>query len=153
MATLNLYLNFNGTTEAAFNFYKSVFGGEFSGLMRWKEMPKSEGCEEMNLAENELERIMHVALPIGKENVLMGSDAIESMPQKLVEGNNFSISLNTESQAETEKLFNRLSDGGTVTMPLGDTFWGAYFGMCVDQFGIQWLFNYEHKNEGEKNNG
>jgi PhnB protein len=144
MAKINPYINFNGNTEEAFGFYKSVFGGEFMAVMRWKDMPKSEDCEEMKLAESEFDRIMHISLPIGKENVLMGSDAIESMPQKLIEGNNFSISLNTESKEETEKLFGGLSEGGTVTMPLDDTFWGSYFGMCVDKFGIQWLFNYDY---------
>lgn len=144
MATINPYLDFNGNTEEAFNFYKSVFGGEFAALMRWKDMSGSKGCEEMKLAENELEKIMHISLPIGNGNVLMASDALESMGHKRTAGNNFSISVNTESKEETEKLFNGLSTGGTVTMPLADSFWGAYFGMCTDKFGIQWLFNYDY---------
>jgi len=144
MATINPYLDFNGNTEVAFNFYKSIFGGEFTAVMRWKDMPGSEGCEEIKLAENELEKIMHISLPIGNGSVLMASDALESMGQKRIAGNNFSISINAESKEETENLFNGLSEGGTVTMPLADAFWGSYFGMCTDKFGVQWLFSYDY---------
>lgn len=142
MAKINPYLNFNGNTEEAFNFYKSVFGGEFAAVMRFGETP---GCDEMPIAENEKDKIMHIALPIGNGNILMATDMLESMGQKLNEGNNFSISIDTESREEAEKLFGGLSDGGKVEMPLGDAFWGAYFGMCADKFGIRWMINYDEK--------
>ncbi len=150
MAKLNTYLNFNGNTEEAFNFYKSVFGGDFSGeIMRWKDMPQNEeGCsgaeEGAKLTEADGEKVMHVGLPIGEGNVLMGSDVIEGFGPKYIAGNNFSISLNTDSKEETDKFFTALSEGGAVTVPLADSFWNSYFGMCNDKFGIQWLFNYEY---------
>lgn len=142
MATLNPYLNFAGNTEEAFNFYKSVFGGEFITLQRFKDTPHGG-----NVPEHEKNKIMHVALPIGKGNVLMGTDTLESMGQKLTVGNNISITIQPESKAEAEKLFNGLSAGGKVTMPLEDTFWGAYFGMLTDKFGIQWMVNYDYKQQ------
>ncbi len=139
MATINTYLNFNGNTEEAFSFYKSVFGGEFAALQRFRDTP-----EAGNIPESERDMIMHVSLPIGKGNVLMGTDALESMGQKLIAGNNFSISINAESKAEADKLFKGLSAGGKIEMPLADAFWGAYFGMFADKFGIQWMVNYEY---------
>ncbi len=150
MAKINPYLNFNGNTEEAFNFYKSVFGGEFAMVMRFGEMP---GCDEMpedkQISEGDKSKIMHIALPIGKDNVLMATDAIDSMGQKLTEGNNFSISISTDSKEEAENLFNALAEGGTVTMPLADTFWGAYFGMLKDKFGIQWMVDHESHQKKE----
>jgi PhnB protein len=140
MATINPYLNFKGITEQAFNFYKSVFGGEFMTLQRFKDTP-----EAGKIPANEREKIMHVSLPIGKGNVLMGTDALESMGQKLTIGNNFYISINAESKEEAEKLFSGLSAGGKIEMPLQDAFWGAYFGMFTDKFGIQWMVNYDYK--------
>jgi PhnB protein len=141
MATINPYLNFKGNTEEVFNFYKSVFGGEFATVMRFEDAPP---CPEMGeLAAGDREKIMHVALPIGNGNVLMGTDALESMGQNMTAGNNFSISISTESKEETERIFNGLSDGGKITMPLAETFWSAYFGMCKDKFGIQWMVNYD----------
>jgi PhnB protein len=139
MATMNPYLNFNGTTEEAFNFYKKVFGGEFTLLQRIRETPMAK-----QFPENEQDRVMHVSLPIGKGNVLMASDVLESMGQKLTPGNNYHISLATESEAETTKLFNALSAGGNVTMPLEKQFWGALFGMCIDKFGVSWMVNYDY---------
>lgn len=139
MATINPYLNFKGNTEAAFNFYKSVFGGEFMVLQRFKDTPEAD-----KIPANEREKIMHVSLPIGKGNVLMGTDALESMGQQLTVGNNFYISINAESKDEAEKLFNGLSAGGKIEMPLQDVFWGAYFGMFTDKFGIQWMVNYDY---------
>ena len=138
MATLNPYLNFMGNTEEAFNFYKSVFGGEFTVFQRMKETPDGE-----KLSSDEQQRIMHVALPIGRGNTLMGTDMLESMGHKMNLGNNISLSLSTESEAETEKLFNALSAGGQIGMPLQKMFWGAYYGMCTDKFGIQWMVNYD----------
>lgn len=145
MATINPYLDFNGKAEEAFNFYKSVFGGEFASVMRWKDMAGAEGCEEVKLAESELEKIMHIALPIGDKTILMASDGIEASGLQHIPGNNFSIAVGADSKEELKKLFNGMAEGGTVTMPLADTFWGAYFGMCTDKFGIQWLFNYDYK--------
>ena len=136
MATVNTYLNFNGNTEEAFNFYKSVFGGEFTTLQRFKDTPHAD-----KIPASEQEKIMHVALPIGG-NVLMGTDVGETMPQ-VTFGTNSSISLSPESEEEAHKLFNGLSAGGKITMPLEKMFWDALFGMFTDKFGIQWMVNYE----------
>ena len=137
MKTVNSYLNFPGNTEEAFNFYKSVFGGELVGLTRFKDTP--EGAK-LNASEKEL--LMHVSLPIGKGNTLMGTDALESMGHKITAGNNFHLAIETDNKEEAEKIFKGLSAGGKVTLPLADTFWGAYFGMLNDKFGIQWMVSY-----------
>ena len=142
MATINPYLNFNGKTEEAFNFYKSVFGGEFQTFQRFKDTP---GCE--NIPASEGNKIMHVALPIGKGNVLMATDALESMGHVITNGNNFSISISTDSEEQTKDLFNKLSEGGKIGMPLDKMFWGAYFGAVTDKFGIQWMVNYDYSQE------
>ena len=139
MATINPYLNFNGNTEEAFNFYKSVFGGEFAAVMRFGDTP---GCEEMPVAESDKGKIMHIALPIGRGNLLMATDTIQSMGQTLTEGNNFSISITAESREEADKLFGGLAEDGKVEMPLADAFWGDYFGMLHDKFGIRWMVSY-----------
>lgn len=138
MATINPYLNFNGNCEEAFNFYKSVFGGEFLSLQRFKEVPA-----EGQLPADEGEWIMHVSLPIGYSTILMGSDRPSSMG-KATPGDNFYISIQTDNDEETNRLFNGLSAGGKVTMPLERVFWGARFGMFVDKFGIQWMINQEN---------
>ena len=138
MAAINPYLNFNGNTEEAFNFYKSVFGGEFAMVMRFKDNPE---CGQ--IAESDKERIMHLALPIGNGNILMGTDSLESLGQKLTVGNNFYICLSPDSKDEAERLFNGLSAGGKIEMPLQDMFWGAYYGSFADKFGVQWMVNYE----------
>ena len=140
MAIINPYLNFMGNTEEAFNFYKSVFGGEFAMLMRFKDTPEAD-----KLPANEQDKIMHVALPIGKGNVLMATDALESMGHKLTEGNNYSISIHTETKEEADQLFNGLSAGGNVEVPLAQAFWGDYFGMCQDKFKINWMMSYNAK--------
>ena len=142
MATANPYLNFNGNTEDAFNFYKSVFGGDFLALMRFKDNP---GCGAM--PEADTEGIMHIALPIGGGTVLMGTDALESMGQKVTFGNNFYICLAPESKEEAERLFNGLSDGGKIEMPLQDMFWGAYYGSFADKYGVQWMVNYSQNQQ------
>lgn len=139
MAQVNPYFTFNGNCEAAFEFYKSVFGGEYRDFNRFSEMPAQPGQELPVGAENLL---MHVSLPISNETILMGSDAHPLMPA-IAMGQNISISINAESRTETEKLFNGLSEKGTVIMPLEDTFWGAYFGMFTDQFGIHWMINFD----------
>lgn len=142
MPAVNTYLNFNGQTEEAFNFYKSVFGGEFMFIQRMKETPGGE-----KLPETEKERIMHVALPIGNGNILMGSDILESHGHKLREGNNFYISVMTDSEAEADELFGKLSSGGQVSMPLAKMFWGDYFGSFTDKFGIQWMISYHYEQQ------
>ena len=139
MATINPYLNFKGTTEAAFNFYKSVFGGEFAVLQRFKDTP-----EAGKTTPEDMNKIMHVALPIGKGNVLMGTDAVGDMGKSLNVGNNFTLSVGADSEQEAEKIFNGLAAGGKVTMPLSKTFWNAYFGMLTDQFGINWMVNFDY---------
>ena len=138
MAAINPYLNFNGNTEEAFNFYKSVFGGEFLAVMRFKD-----NAECAQVSESDKNRIMHIALPIGNGNILMATDSLESLGQKLTVGNNFYICLSPESKAEAEKLFNGLSAGGKIEMPLQDMFWGAYYGSFADKFGVQWMVNYD----------
>lgn len=139
MAAINPYLNFKGNTEEAFNFYKSVFGGDFSRLERFKDT--SEGGK---MPPEDRDKIVHVSLPIGKQNLLMGTDALESMGHKLIEGNNFYISISAESKEEAKKIFEGLSEGGTIEMPLADAFWGVFFGMLKDKFGIRWMVSYEY---------
>ncbi|MBA9071953.1 PhnB protein [Flavobacterium gossypii] len=138
MATINTYLNFNGNTEDAFNFYKAAFGGDFAVIMRFGDTP---GCEEM--PETDKNKIMHIALPIGG-NMLMGTDVPETMEQ-VKNGTSMSISINTDSEQQTRDLFAKLSEGGKIQMPLDDMFWGALYGMFTDKFGIQWMINYEYE--------
>lgn len=138
MLSSNTYLNFSGNTEEAFNFYKSVFGGEFTALIRFKETPDGE-----KIPPGDRNKIMHVELPLGKNNFLMGTDALESMGHKLTIGNNFSVSVNAESKEEADKLFKGLSDGGKVNVKLTETFWGAYWGMLTDKFNIQWMISFD----------
>lgn len=143
MAQVNPYIVFNGDCEAAFLFYKSVFGGEFPYIGRFGEMPpgpEGENCPPPSEADKN--RIMHVSLMIGT-TVLMGSDTTSDRPVKT--GDNFSVSINTDSREEADKMFNGLSAGGTVIMPLENTFWGAYFGMFTDKFGINWMVNFDEK--------
>ena len=139
MATINTYLNFNGNCDAAFNFYKSVFGGEFIFLGRFEEMPEGDGYKVKDSDKN---KIMHVSLPIGK-TILMGSDTVGDWGPKFVQGNNFSVSITPENKEEADKLFKGLSAGGHITMPMENTFWGSYFGMLTDKFGINWMVNLE----------
>lgn len=140
MLNVNPYLNFNGNTEEAFNFYKSVFGGEFITLMRFKDMPEGE-----KMPPDAQNKIMHAALPISKNTILMATDALESLGQKLTAGNNFYISLETETKDEAGKIFKKLSDGGKIEMPIQDQFWGAYFGSFADKFGVQWMVSYTYQ--------
>jgi PhnB protein len=140
MASVNVYLTFNGNCEEAFNFYKSVFGGEFPYIGRFSEMPADGGKP---LPPEDANKIMHVSLQISKETALMGSDTGGEWAPGFKQGNNFSISVNADSKAEAEKLFNGLSAGGTVTMPLAKTFWSECFGMLTDKFGISWMMSYD----------
>ncbi|HRN26383.1 MAG: VOC family protein [Ignavibacteriaceae bacterium] len=138
MKSINPYLNFPGNTEEAFNFYKKVFGGDFlGGIFRFKDTPEA---EKMNAADKE--KIMHVALPMGKSNMIMATDALESMGFKLTFGNNFYISIDAESKEEADKLFNALSEGGKIEVKMADQFWGDYFGSLADKFGVRWMINY-----------
>ncbi|MDY3363167.1 VOC family protein [Riemerella anatipestifer] len=143
MTTVNIYLNFNGNCEEAFNFYKSVFGGEFTYVGRFGDMPPQEGMPPMS--EVDKNKIMHIGLPIGN-TVLMGSDTGGEWAPSFQQGNNFSINITPESKEAADRLFNGLSAGGKVTMPMADTFWGAYFGMFTDKFGINWMINFESQN-------
>ena len=138
MKSINPYLNFPGNTEEAFNFYKKVFGGDFlGGIYRFNDIPES---TKFNALEKE--KIMHVALPMGNTNMIMATDALESMGQKLTFGNNFYISIDAESKEEADKFFKGLSEGGKIETPMKDEFWGAYFGMITDKFGVQWIISY-----------
>ena len=139
MAQVSPYLIFNGDCEAAFLLYKSVFGGEFPYMGKFGDMPPAEGQPE--LPEEEKNRVMHVTLPIGN-TILMGSDT-NSQSGDVKMGENVSISINVDSRAEADSIFTGLTDGGVVKMPMTDTFWGAYFGMLVDKFGIHWMINFD----------
>lgn len=142
MATVNTYLTFNGNCEEAFLFYKSIFGGEFSYVGRFNEMPSGED-NKSSLSVEDGNKIMHIGLPISNETIIMGSDTIGEWTSHFIQGNNVSISINTNSKEEADKLFNGLSAGGKVTMPINHTFWGAYFGMFTDKFGIHWMVNHD----------
>lgn len=145
MASVSTYLNFPGTTEKAFTFYKSVFGGEFegNGIMRMGDVPAQEGQPPM--PEEQKNLVMHVSLPILAGHRIMGTDATESMGFSLKAGNNMYINLEPDTRAETKRLFDALSAGGRVETELQEMFWGDYFGSCVDTFGIQWMFNCAEK--------
>lgn len=140
MATVSTYLNFTRQTEEAFNFYKSVFGGDFTGkIMRFSDMPPQKNAPAIAEADKNL--IIHVELPILGGHRLMGTDAPESMGFKLNPGNNVYISLHPDTRAEADRLFNALSTGGKVEMPMADMFWGDYFGSFTDKYGVQWMIN------------
>lgn len=144
MSKVSTYLNFVRNTEEAFNFYKSVFGGEFEGgINRFAQVPPQPGMPEM--AEEDKNLIMHISLPILGGHMLMGTDAPESMGFKVVPGNNVHISLHPDSREETKRLFDALSEGGKVTMDLQDMFWGDYYGAFTDKFGVQWMVNCSSK--------
>ncbi|MGB4587737.1 MAG: VOC family protein [Clostridiaceae bacterium] len=138
MIKLETYLNFNGNTEEAFEFYKSVFGGEFSSLVRFKDMP----VEGVTVAEEDADKIMHISLPIGN-NSLMATDSLESMGMKLIQGNNFYIFIVPESKEEADRIFTALSAGGEIEMPMADQPWGDYYGSFRDKFGIMWIIDIE----------
>lgn len=143
MIKVNTYLNFAGNTEEAFNFYKSVFNREFSSVVRFKDLP----VEGVNIPNEDLSKIMHISLPLGKEDVLMATDALESLGHKLVLGNNFSISIHPDSKSEAERIFNSLSAGGKIEMPLSNQAWGDYYGSLTDKFGVQWMIIYSYPAE------
>lgn len=140
MPSVNVYLNFNGNCEEAFNFYRSVFGGEFPYVGRFKDMPQTDGGPSMPPEASNL--IMHISLPIGNGTSIMGSDTGGEWSAGFKQGNNFSISINADSKDEADRLFNGLSAGGQIIMPLNKTFWGDYFGMWTDKFGINWMISF-----------
>jgi PhnB protein len=140
MAHVSTYLNFPRNAEEAFNFYKSVFQTDFKGpISRFGDIPPQPGMPP--LAEADKNLVMHVELPITDQHSLMGTDAPESLGFKVNAGNNVHIALETDTREEADRLFNALSAGGKITMPLQDMFWGAYYGSCTDRYGIQWMFN------------
>jgi PhnB protein len=145
MARVSTYLNFPRNTQEAFNFYKSVFGGEFggNGVAHLGDIPPSEGMPL--IAEEDKNLIMHIELPLPGGHILMATDAPESMGFNVIFGNNVHINLEPDTKAETKKLFDALSAGGKITMELQDMFWGAYYGSCTDKFGVQWMFNCTEK--------
>jgi PhnB protein len=138
MTKLNTYLNFAGNAEEAFNFYESVFSGQFTSVVRFKDMP----MEGVKIPREDENKIMHIGLRIGNEDVLMASDSLESLGQKLVQGNNVYISVHPDSKEEADRIFKALSAGGEVEMSLTDQPWGDYWGAFKDKFGVQWMVNY-----------
>lgn len=140
MAQVNAYLTFNGNCEEAFLFYKEAFNKDFQFIGRFKDVPSDKDIDEA-LGN----KIMHISLPISTETVLMGSDANEMYGALPTIGNNISLSINVQSEAEADTLFTKLTQNGNITMPMGKTFWGAYFGMFTDKFGINWMINYDYE--------
>jgi PhnB protein len=133
---------FNGKAEEAFNFYKSILGGEFTDLKRYKDSPEPDYIPPVDQ-----DKIMHISLHIGDKIILMACDSIEHMGKSVTSGNNIHLSLNLESEAKAARIFDGLSAGGKIEMPLEKTYWGAFFGMCKDKFGIHWMINYHYVNE------
>lgn len=138
MARINPHINFNGNAEEAFTFYKSVFGGEFAAVVRFRDMAN----DDFRVAEKEENKIMHIALPIGG-NLLMGNDVPEILGKTNENENRSKIVINADSKEEADKLFNGLSAGGQVEMPIGDSPWGTYFGMFRDKYGIEWMVDFD----------
>ena len=139
MRSINPWINFNGNAEEAFTFYKSVFGGEFAKIVRFKDLAST----EFPVAENEANKIMQIALPIGKHNVLLANDVPEFMGRTNENENRSKISVSVESREEADKIFNELSTGGNVEGPIGDTPWGTYAGMFRDKYGIEWIIEFD----------
>ena len=144
MALINPHINFNGNAEEAFNFYKYVIGGEFAKIVRFKEI----ASPEFPVPEKEANKIMHIALPIGKHNVLMGNDVPEILGHVNERENRSKISISAESKEEADHLFNGLSAGGEIEVPITDTSWGSYFGMFRDKYGIEWMVDFDPKYMG-----
>ena len=144
MASINPHINFNGNAEEAFNFYKSVFGGEFAKVIRFKELASA----EFPVSEKEENKIMHIALPIGK-NVLMANDVPEILGRTNENENRSKISISAESKEEADTLFNGLSAGGQIEMPIGDSPWNSYFGMFRDKYGVEWMVDFDPRYKGQ----
>jgi PhnB protein len=144
MALINPHINFNGNAEEAFTFYKSIFGGTFVNIVRFKDISNP----EYPIPEKEADKIMHIALPIGK-NILMGNDVPEAMGPVNENENRSKISIGAESREEADKLFNGLSAGGSIEFPIGDSPWGSYFGMFRDKYGIEWMVDHNPAYNGK----
>jgi len=144
MALINPHINFNGNAEEAFTFYKSVFGGEFAKIMRFKDL----ASPEFPVADHEAEKIMHIALPIGK-NVLMANDVPEVLGKTNENENRSKIAISAETKEEAEKLFYGLSAGGQIEMPIEESPWGSYFGMFRDKYGIEWMVDFDPNHKGK----
>lgn len=144
MPRLHPYLNFAGNAEEAFAFYRSVFGGEFTAVVRFKDMP----VEGAPVPPADADKIMHIGLPVGKDSILMASDAPESMGFRVVQGNNVYVLVSPDSKEEADRIFAALSAGGTVEMPIADQVWGDYYGSCRDKFGIHWMVDYAYRGWG-----
>jgi PhnB protein len=138
MTQFNPYLNFDGTAEEAFDFYKSVFGGEFASVIRFKDMP----MPGVSTPKEEANMIMHIGLPLGQNQMLMASDVLRSLGQRLIPGNNVYISVHPDSKQEADRLFTALSKGGEIEMAIADQPWGDYWGSLKDRFGVLWMINY-----------
>lgn len=138
MTKVSPYLNFAGNTEAAFNFYQAVFGGEFTSVVRFKDMP----MEGVTIPKADENKIMHIGLPLGRDTILMASDTLASLGQTLTPGNNVYISIHPDSREEADRIFHALATDGTIEMPIADQPWGDYYGSLKDQFGIQWIVSY-----------
>lgn len=146
MENLNPYLTFPGNCEEAFNFYKSVFGGEFLSIGRFSDLPSD---EEVIVPEYKMNKIMHVALPIGSQTILLGSDSDEDWSPSVVTGNNVALSITTRTKDDADRIFENLSSDGKIIMQIGDVFCGSYYGMCTDKFGINWAVSYARKHGEE----
>lgn len=138
MLTVNPYLTFNGNCEEAFEFYSAALSRPLASLSRFGDMPQDSGRP---LSEEDKKKVLHATLPISDEIILMGSDTVGNDSPQM--GTNISLSINVDARPDADRIFKALSEGGTVTMPLQDTFWGAYFGMWTDKFGIHWMINYD----------
>lgn len=143
MTKVHTYLNFAGNAEEAFEFYRSVFGGEFSSRVRFQDMP----MQGVDIPDQDQDKMMHIALPIGDDDILMASDALESLGQQLSQGDNVYVSLHPDSREEADRIFSSLSQGGEVEMPIADQVWGDYFGSFKDKFGVRWMVNHSPQEE------
>ncbi|WAC11258.1 VOC family protein [Dyadobacter pollutisoli] len=144
MRAINPWINFNGNAEEAFTFYKSIFGGEFTKIVRFKDL----ASDEFPIPAHEADKLMHIALPIGKQNVLIANDVPEFMGRVNENENRSKISISTESREEADKIFNGLSAGGEVEGPIGDSPWGTYAGMFRDKYGIEWIVEFDPNDNG-----
>ncbi len=145
MATVNIYLHLPGNCREVFDFYKAAFGGEYASMAFFKDMPPQEG---FTLSPEEKEMVMHVSFPISAETVLMGSDSVGPYAENFKPGSNFAISVKPDSREEADALFEKLSPGGRVVMAMQETFWGSYYGMFSDKFGISWMINLDIQDQG-----
>ena len=147
MASINPYIHFDGNAEEAFSFYKSIFGGDFTSFMRFKEMPNN---PDYPISDEDANRILHVTLPIGKNDILMGSDIYPGLGPLNLRENRSKISISAETLEEAERLFAGLSEAGEVEVPFAESFWGSHFGMFRDKYGIEWMIDYDPKYKGER---